>query len=448
MTTTQKTERISTMHSLILCALALTTATAFAGPSAKKVIEPEPDNPGNWCSWLQDKPGRLYKNKKNPYIQELQVFGRFHWQYAYVDGEGSIGKDQHAQKFNYDTEEIRRFRLGAKLKFLKIFEANANINLSNDLSPIGGPRKVEYFNLYSATLGTDLVKAFDLDSIDELEFRIGKEKIAHTSEGENSSRFIKTVERSSLNWYIATPSSTGMILEAENGPWDLDLGMYSGDLQREFSNFNNDYFYTLHAGYKFKTPSFADKSRIDMRMLINGDEKENAVKNPESIGSLNQKWFISLSSESKKGRFELLTDLVYGDNGTDYGYDFDKDRPENNPDREGTFWGFTIIPSYWLIEDKLEGVFRYQYARASEKEGFRMAGRYARTAGVSQGFTGPNDLSNGRGDKHQSAYLGFNYYFCGDNAKVMTGIEYDDLDSASQSVYEGTTVWAAFRMYF
>lgn len=436
------TQRITT---IIALTAATTMASAMAGTDTKKTIDPPTENSGDWCSWLSDKPGTLYKNKKNPYIQELRIFGRFHWQYAYLDGKGADGLG--TRNFNYDTEEIRRFRVGAKLRFFKYFEANASVNLSKDLSPLNGSREIDYLNLYSATLGMNVQKVFDLKSFDELEIRIGKEKTSPTAESDTSSRFIKTVERSSLSNYVATPGATGLFISSEMGHWDLDFGISSGDLEREFSNFDNDYFYTLRAGYKFDNPSFADKSRIDLRFILNGDEEKNAFKNPDSIGSFNQKWVATLSTESKIDRFELLTDLVFGDNGTDYDLT-DKGNPKNNPEREGSFWGVVVMPSYWLVEDRLETVFRYQYVAASKKEGFRIYGRYSRVAGEVGGFDGPNDLSNGRGDRHHSAYLGLNYYLCGDHAKIMTGVQYDDLNSGNQDVYEGTTIWTAFRMYF
>jgi len=417
--------------------------------NSKTVIETKTPskskNNGNWCSWLSDKPGMLYKNKDNPYIQELRVFGRFHWQYAYLDGRGAEGNG--TRKFTYDTNEIRRLRIGSKLRFLNYFEANASVNFSNDLTPLGGAHKIEYFNLYSATIALNVQKAFDLTSVDALEFRIGKEKTSPTAEDDTSSRFIKTVERSALGNYVSIPSSSGIFLASEKDRWIMDLGVSSGDLEREFTKFNNNYFYNLRLGYKWKNPSFVDKSRIDFRFIINGDEEKNANKNLESFGAYNLKWVSTLSTISKKGRFTLLTDLVLGDNGSDFDFD-KKGRPTSNPDREGSFWGVVVMPSYWIMEDQLEAVFRYQYVGASEKEGYRIDARYSRIAGKVGGFTGPNDLSNGRGDSHHSAYLGLNYYLCGENAKIMTGIEYDDLNSGSQDVYAGTTFWAAFRMFF
>ncbi|MDG0994436.1 MAG: porin [Akkermansiaceae bacterium] len=420
----------------------LTIAELRSGDTTAK----ESKNLGDWCKFLEDKPGELYDDKDNPYVQYFQVFGRFHWQYADVDGEGAF--KNRTRGFHYNTTEIRRFRLGARLKFLNCLEAKVRVNLSDDLKPIGGSRHIEYANIYTATLGIDLKEIFGFDAVDEFDLSLGKERVSPTSEGDISSRYIKTVERTSLHNYISTPSLTGLSLSSEWGQWNLALGVYSGDEDREISSFDNGYFYTLHAGYKFKDPKFMDKSRVDLRVFMNGDEEKNSSRYPSSRGVFNQKWVVSLSAKSKIGMFSLLTDLIYGDNGIDYDYTKSGRPISGNPDREGAFWGVIILPSYWLIEDRLEAVFRYQYVTASRKEGYRISSRYSRIAGEVYNYTGPNDLSNGRGDRHHSAYLGLNYYLCGDNAKIMTGIEYDELKSGNQDVYSGTTIWTAFRIYF
>jgi len=430
------------------CALSLIGLPAIAGEPVVVPIPDKPSNSGDWCSWLQNDPGKLYDNDDNPYIQEFSISGRFQWQYAYLDGKGS--HQGGSRRLSYDTEEIRRVRLGFELKFLNYFKLEADADLVNDLAPTGleSDHDIEYADIYAATLSFDAQEAFKIKSLDKLDFSIGKHKVTTSAEKEISSRDIKTVERSSLSDYITPPSSTGFALRLEKGPWEINAGIYSGDDEPEFadSNGDNDYFYTIHLGYKVDKPVLFDKSRIDLRGILNGDDEANASENPNSPGAFNPKWAVSLSTKSSKGRFGLLTDIIYGENGREHS--MERRGLERRPEREGSFWGVVILPTYWLVEDRLEAVFRYQYAESSRPEGFRIGSRYSRRAGESLNFTGPNDLSNGRGDSHHSAYLGLNYYLCGDNAKVMFGVEYDDLDSGSQDVYEGYTGWAAFRMYF
>ncbi|BDS06688.1 hypothetical protein NT6N_17280 [Oceaniferula spumae] len=431
-----------------ICAISLAGLPAIAGEAIEAPKADKPSNNGNWCSWLQDDPGKLYDNDDNPFIQEFTITGRFHWQYAYVDGQGS--HEGGIRRLSYDTEEIRRFRLGVEMKFLNFFKLETDVDLANDLAPTGleSDHDIEYADIYSATLTFDAQEAFEIKSLDKLDFSIGKHKVTTSAEKDISSREIKTVERSSLSDYITPPSSTGFAIDLEKGPWEITAGIYSGDDEDEFADVkgDNDYFYTFRLGYKAEDPKFFDKAQANLRVIINGDESENATDNPLSEGAFNPDWAVSFGTQTRKGRFDLLTDVIYGENGKEFS--MESNGLERRPEREGSFWGVVILPSYWLVEDRLEAVFRYQYAESSQPEGFRISSRYSRRAGESLGFTGPNDLSNGRGDNHHSAYLGLNYYLCGDNAKVMFGVEYDDLDSGSQDVYEGYTGWAAFRMYF
>ena len=79
---TQTNQRTCTTKPQLPLALGLALGLQIpliAGPEAAPVQAP-PSNPGDWCDWLQNKPGTLYKNKENPYFQEFQLEGRFQFQ--------------------------------------------------------------------------------------------------------------------------------------------------------------------------------------------------------------------------------------------------------------------------------------------------------------------------------------------------------------------------------
>ena len=59
---------------------ALSSGLTIAELRSGDRIAKESKNLGDWCKFLEDKPGELYDNNDNPYIQNFQVFGRFHWQ--------------------------------------------------------------------------------------------------------------------------------------------------------------------------------------------------------------------------------------------------------------------------------------------------------------------------------------------------------------------------------
>ena len=52
-----------------------------------------------------------------------------------------------------------------------------------------------------------------------------------------------------------------------------------------------------------------------------------------------------------------------------------------------------------------------------------------------------------RSDEHHSVYAGLNYFLCGHNAKIMGGVEYENLQTMIGDV-DALTWWLAFRSYF
>jgi len=98
------------------------------------------------------------------------------------------------------------------------------------------------------------------------------------------------------------------------------------------------------------------------------------------------------------------------------------------------------MPSYELVEDKLEAVFRYQWAH-STGDRLRLQSRNTRNVYRADGF------SDFRGDNHHSIYAGLNYFISGHNLKLMTGVEYETLDGGGVDA-DATTLWGAARFYF
>ena len=94
-----------------------------------------------------------------------------------------------------------------------------------------------------------------------------------------------------------------------------------------------------------------------------------------------------------------------------------------------------------LIADKLEAVVRYSAQGSDEAEGIRSNSRYFRRSKHTA------NVNSGRGDAHQSIYAGLNYFVCGHNAKIMTGVEWESLEAPAGDA-DALTLWLAFRTYF
>lgn len=407
----------NTIESAIVLGLALGfPAVAIAGPETPMAEAPA-SNPGDWCSWLQNKPGTLYKNAENPFLQSFQIGGRFHYQAAYLDGEDVNGRD-----FNDTYDEYRRVRLETKIDFLQFFSANIKLNMVNDERNIDGGGDLDwgYDTFDEAVFSFDIKKAFGAGSLDVLKLNYGRFKFNMTEEVHMSSKEIYTIERSAIaNKLYGNPNrATGLTLDAALGKWTGTVGIFSGEDDSEFiGGWNDGQAYYLSVGY---TQSESLRYVLDF------------VQNDRSGADdyLGYEWATAFNAIYSEGPFGVLGTVVLGKN--------------NDPTagRDGSFHGLVVMPWYWIMEDKLQAVFQYQYAGSEEDQGIRTNSRYVR-ADHSPGV----DVNGGRGDELHTLYAGLNYLICGDNAKIMAGVEYASLDTAAGDV-NAITYSMAFRTYF
>lgn len=397
---------------------------AVAGPEMAPIppVE-EPANNGDFCEWLQNKPGTIWKNKAHPYLQEIQIEGRFQYQLGYVEGNND---DPAAGDWSEGYDEYRRVRLGVKMKFLQYFGMKYQINAVDDGRPSGGPLNWGYADIDEAYVSFDLNKAFNA-GFDDLKLVYGRQKFVFSQEDHQSSTKIITIERSAIsNKVYGSYRPTGLTLAGEKGPWSFDTSFYSssvdGSDNAEFNGWQDSAIYLVNLGYQ-----------VNDELFVRGSYTYNAadvVDGDDSI--MDYAWATSLAAEYDAGAWGVNTNLIYGSNG--------EGRFGNAATRQGDFWGFVATPYYWLIEDKLQLVGQYQYQGAENAEGARINSRYGRRDG--------NTLAEGgRGDSHHSLYGGLNYYLCSHNAKIMAGIEYQTMDAPSGD-FDTMTYMLAFRTYF
>lgn len=402
------------MEYKVIKAIIGTTAlsgAAIAGPIDTPLTTPPTSNSGDFCNTLENF-GTLYKNKENPYIQEITLSGRFHGQYAHVEGS-----DVNGNNFNEDYREIRRLRAGIEIKAFHDFTIKGAANLENDTSPAGGDRELGYHDFDQVQL---TYKKKDILGFDSLALSYGRHKLDLGQEASISSRKIKTVERSAISNKLSGGRYTGILASAERNGVSGTVGLVSLD-QSDFIG-NWDAGRAIYANTSFE--ALGGEVLIDA--FYNLDQ--GTIDDQVDVG---YEWAASVAWNGTLGSWDLMMNVAFGDNGND-----------TNPDREGSFYAFVVMPSKEIIEDKLEFVTRYQFQASTEDEGIRMDSRYARFA-----ETGATDIGRGRGDSHQSIYAGLNYFFCGHNSKVMAGLEHETLSAQNGNV-DTTTLWLAYRMYF
>lgn len=387
---------------LVFFAGIMGAAGAFSDDAGDGKKKKKKKGGGDWCDHLQDF-GELYtkKKKKNPYIQEVTIFGRFQQQWIHTDGT------DRGRRFDGSGQQLRRFRFGASVRFFDRWELRGRINLEN--GSFNDPRlRHDDFDTLTITY-----ESKDIGILDEPFWGYGLTKIDFGGEWAISSRRIKTVERSNLANIFRPGRATGFFGGFEIEKFDFLWGVFS----------TRDRNYALadwSGGRSFfasvKTKLWDGKIRADY-IYVNATEDQDEV--------FEYTWAASLTYERDFGRWEVILNAIYGSND------------------DGDIYGFVFLPSTFLIEDKLELVFRYQWAHSTELQLLpgRRNNMSPRAVALADG------VNIARGDDNHSIYGGLNYYLCDDNLKLMFGLEYETLEGGITD-FEATSVWAAVRFFF
>ena len=386
----------------------------------------EPQNKDWRESW--ENIGLLYKDENNPLIQKIHLHGRNQYQFGYVDGSAN-GND-----FDYDTDEFRRIYGGATLNLLNSLEISGRANYFKDTHPKGGSdREFNFQNMYYLFGRIDVKDTLGVDGFDKLKIGYGARELAVSEEWNESSRRIKTVERSAISnkiWPFDSEYSnpTGIWIESSRNNVSTELGVFSSTQDDWLASWDDGHVVWGKAVFDVSENSKFDKTEV----LLNGWYQDSEISEDRLGGGL--EWATSAAVRITEGPLGIRFNGILGDNGD-----------QTKAEREGSFWGFVVLPTYWLIDDKLEAVGRYQYQGSDNAQGIRLYSRYVRRADDALNIGLPN---GGRGDEHHSFYTGLNYYISGSRMKIMAGIQYDDITSGGDDIYNGLSLFAAFRSYF
>lgn len=400
-------------------------------------VESAGTNNGDWCDRYKGI-GKLYSNPDNPFIQEVKVFSRLQYQWGYVDGRTIDGGS--TRKFHYDQDEFRRMYAGGSVKLLQHLLLSGQANYFDDDKARGGDsRGIEFQHMWDLYGKFNLGSAFGLDAFDALQVGYGAREVNMSAEWNVSSKNIKTVERSAISnkiwpFDLEFSNPTGAWLEGKNGELTWHGGVFSTTQEDFIAQWDDGQLYYLKLLYDITGCTGADVSDL-LWTVFYQDVEEGDEALADGV-----EWATSFSLRYGRGLWEVLLEGIYGNNG-----DVTAGGSAKSDERQGDFWGLVVLPTYWIVKDKLEAVARYQYEGSDESQGIRIYSRYARRA---DSDIDVDLLNGGRGDEHHSAYAGLNYYFCGNNAKVMAGIQYDDISSEGDNVFTGWTTFLAFRTYF
>ena len=373
--------------------------------------------------------GTLHDEPNAQPFQKLKLY------LAYMHQFGSIqGKDRHDQDFRTQTEEIRRFWVGAQGDFLNHFSFKAVSQISNDRHNYsGGDRQFGHETFRSANITYHAKEALGLKHWDRLSFGYGRRSGRMADEWQRSATHINTLERSPFSnklWLSDREKGNPLAvwLKGTRGNQTLDLALFSGTYHDWIGGWEDSLTYYLSYERDLRNRTGLDRSDLWLSFYY-----QDAALEEDRLANGNE-WASAFVTRWEKGPWAMHTTLGFGDNGA-----------QSNTAREGRFWGLVLMPMYTLVDAQQKLVFRYQYQNSDQPEGIRLNSRYARLA---EAKSDTLDLNSGRGDTHHSFYLGYNYYFNGDRLKLVSGIEWESLSSRNETLYKGWTLGTSLRILF
>lgn len=345
----------------------------------------------------------LYKDKENPWIQEVALTGRYQGQIFHLNSnKGDAGGWQN-----------RRQRIGGKVKFLKTFEAYIDFNLNFEAPYTSTNRFVQDYEGFG----------LKWKPADEFNVEVGLTKVPITNEWRTSSKQIITIERSDfIN--TAIPNKLGGVIAngkisdgfTKDGKFTYGAGVYTAtrDDDWAYPTFDGGSVIYSGVGYEFNKNH---KLRYDNSFLVgNTDVATNATKP-----------YVYTSALSYSGKF------------LDKKLSFDSDLVMAiGEDSQPNLFGVILLPSYKLTE-QIELVARYQYLASNKDNGVSLQKRYERRA---------PELPTSKGNNYHALYGGVNYYIYKDKLKLMGGLEYSHMDLANNGSYNQMTLFGAVRFYF
>lgn len=355
---------------LTLCSLIALPALTHAGQPLAPTVEKKADTSLLDSIWALP---TIYHNDENPFIQDVRIVGRAHFDEYQVDSD--LGHDQ--------DWIVRRLRIGTKVRLLQQFTAHVEVDFDpqNDFPA--------YRRLTDAYLAWQPSDAFRLT--------VGKQSVKFTLDGSNSSNELLTIDRSNIanNFWFPNEYISGISASGTVGHFQYNTGYFSaGTDSKEFGNFDAGHFFLASVGYDFGKVLGFKKALVRADYVYNEPNPESTSVRPlEQVGAL----------------------VLVLDHGR-WGVSGELDRAQTFG-AENYLFGAGVMP-WFNITDKLQVVGRYTYISSSQQNGVRLA-RY------------DSFITSKTGDEYHEIYGGLNYFFYGHRLKLQSGLSYATLNDAS-----------------
>ena len=370
----------------LVCPRRASAQTQSPSQVTEPASKPEPSTYDQvWARFTQ-----WYKDDSNPVVQQIVLSGRFQYEFATID----------ADQGDLDEWNVRRMRLGPRITLFRTFLLHAEVEVN--------PQERDPFYVRF----TDAYLQWNKSS--KVVMTFGKQSLPFTNEGATSSKELLTIDRSNLanNVWFAQEYSPGVSVFGRVAAWVYLGGVYSaGAMNREFGEFNGDYFTLALLGYDFAKRLGVKEAVLTGNYVYQHPDRDNTF-------TWQLEHVMSVHFRFEADRWGLRTDLADA-----AGYLGQSD-----------LWAVMLMP-FFNLTDKIQAVGRYTYSDRENPNGIRLA-------------TYESRIVSGRGDEYNELYLGANYYFYGHKLKLQTGLQWADMNDRANDggQYSGVSWTTGIRV--
>lgn len=375
----------------------------------EKVLRDDQDYSSRWKNRLAPL-GVVYENEANPILQRAAVDGLLEW--GLVNGEIEP-KSGASEKI--DENQLKRVRLGGMMR------AFYNTDLEGRVVADGDGYQ-----------GIDTLKA-TVQVNEVLKVEAGKFRPPFSQEYRQDPNVRVAPGLSPIVAQVAPANTLGARISASNGPWEMGLGWFGGGVDKDIPELGGG-FVLANLIYTFDGDLVADAGDEDAvappgHQRWHLDYLYNSSTDPVGSVPNGYKHLLSTGIEVSTGRFDFGGDFVLANGEVD------------------TAWGMTLTGRYWILEDALRFVGRYNYADTDD------------SGGLSVGFGVPGALGDSTqpllgystvlpADEFHSFYTGLDWHIVEDYLLFSTGLELkllkDEVNGDSSSLFWHTGGRVAF----
>ncbi|MFN7340585.1 MAG: porin [Opitutia bacterium] len=416
---------MSNLKPLVLAAAAALTVTAHAGDKEvldllvkKGVITAEERAKAIQESKTKDNAGNLNEvYAKEDAVRRLTFSGRVQVQYENMGYSTTTSAGAKTEAPSTSDFILRRMYLGARADIGEGFSGEIVYNFA-DTSQSTVPSSTGSTSSGASTTSGAFDKAVFTAETSFGKFDVGYQKVQWGQEENTSSSKLPVVERSLVTRYWAESGNSRRVgigarhtgvhysnraILGEGGQGTLNYGaaVVTSDQGYDASRANDLGLYGF-ASIEWKPIGMT----VGLNLADNKNPSNNMADNPRSKGYNPYLRWVS-------GDVTVLAEYI------------DTNVGDMNP----TGYNLTAV---YKISDKLELAARYA-SLDTDGRGIR-PGDGIRNVGVTgTGTTSSGAWTGGQFNEAESVYLGANYYFSGDNAKLQAGFEKVDLTQGTSS---------------